>query len=71
MSQVASTTIQRYVFKDNGPPAIVIIWLAWKDTEMPDKATREQNLAVFKAELADVLDLETAQISTKQGVIYT
>jgi len=49
-------TIQRYVFKDNGPPATVSIWLVWKDTEMPDEATRERNLAVFKAELADVLN---------------
>jgi excisionase family DNA binding protein len=64
-------TIQRYVFKDNGPPIKVSIWLVWKDTEMPDEATRERNLAVFKEELADVLDWDTAQISTKEGVIYT
>ncbi len=38
---------------------------------MPDEAAREQALAAFKAELADVLDWETAQISTKEGIIYT
>jgi excisionase family DNA binding protein len=64
-------TIQRFVFKDNGPPATVSIWLVWKDTEMPEEATRERNLALFKSELADVLDWDTAQISTKEGIIYT
>ncbi len=38
---------------------------------MPDKGAREQAFAAFKAELADVLDWETAQISTKEGIIYT
>ncbi len=64
-------TIQRYVFKDDISPTVVSILLVWKDTEMPDKAMRERNLAAFKAELADVLDWDTAQISTKEGIIYT
>jgi excisionase family DNA binding protein len=64
-------TIQRYIFKDNNLLATVSIWLIWKDTEMPDEATRESNFAAFKAELTDVLDWETAQISTKEGIIYT
>jgi hypothetical protein len=45
--------------------------LVWKDTEMPDGTTRAKDLAAFQAELADVLDWETAQISTKEGIIYT
>ena len=64
-------TIQRYIFKDASSPATVSIWLVWKDTEMPDEATRERDLRAFQAELADVLDWETALISTKEGVIYT
>jgi excisionase family DNA binding protein len=64
-------TIQRYVFKDGPSPVSLGIWLIWKDTEMPDKAARERNFAAFKSELADVLDWETAQISTKEGIIYT
>ena len=64
-------TIQRYVFKDDGSPAAVSILLVWKDSEMPDKATRERNLASLQAELADVLDWDTARISTKEGIIYT
>jgi len=38
---------------------------------MPDEATRERDFAAFKAELADVLNWETAQISTEEGIIYT
>lgn len=64
-------TIQRYVFRDNNFPITVSIWLIWKDTEMPDEATRERNLDAFKAELADILDWETAEINMKEGIIYT
>ena len=64
-------TIQRYIFKDDSSPATVSIWLVWKDAEMPDEANRERDLKAFQAELADVLDWETAQISTKEGIIYT
>ncbi len=64
-------TIQRYVFKDYISPAAISILLIWKDTEMPEKEERERNLAAFQAELADVLDWETAQITTKEGIIYT
>jgi len=64
-------TIERYIFKENTTRASVNIWLIWKDTEMPDEAVREQAFAAFKAELADVLDWETAHISTKEGIIYT
>lgn len=62
-------TIERYIFK--GESAAVSIWLIWKNDEMPEEAAREQAFAAFKAELADVLDWETAQISTKEGIIYT
>ena len=64
-------TIQRYVFKGNSSPETVSIWLIWKDTEMPDEATQQKNLDAFKAELADVIDWETAEISVKEGIIYT
>jgi excisionase family DNA binding protein len=64
-------TIQRYIFKDNVSPAVISILLIWKDTEMPEKEAREKILAAFQAELADELDWETAQITTKEGIIYT
>ncbi len=61
-------TIQRYILKDDASPAKVSIWLVWKDTEMPDEATRERDLKAFQAELADVPDWATAKISTKEGI---
>ena len=64
-------TIQRYIFKDKSSPETMSIWLIWKDTEMPDEATQHKNLDAFKAELADVLAWETAEISVKEGIIYT
>ena len=38
---------------------------------MPDEATYNQWLGEFKQALSDVLDWETAQTSTKEGIIYT
>ena len=38
---------------------------------MLNNSTRDQELTAFKAELADVLNWETAQICTKEGIIYT
>ena len=64
-------TMQRYIFEDEADSTYVTILLIWKDTEMPEESTRERNLAAFQAELNDVLDWETAQISTKEGIIYT
>jgi excisionase family DNA binding protein len=64
-------TIQRFIFNNNGSPPTVSIWLIWKDTEMPDEATRERNLELFKAELADVLNWDTAEVNMKEGIIYT
>ncbi len=64
-------TIQRYIFKNDPATTTVTIWLVWKDSEMPDEAVREKELTAFQAELADVLVWETAQINTKEGIIYT
>jgi excisionase family DNA binding protein len=64
-------TLARYVFRDSPSFTTVSIWLIWRDTEMPDEATRERDLAAFRAAFADVLEWETAQISLKEGLIYT
>lgn len=65
-------TIARYIMKEQGSsfPALHIV-LVWKDTEMPEEAVRQQEFEAFKAELADVLDWDTAQISLNEGIIYT
>src|SRR6266700_4311529 len=64
-------SIARYVLLDRTSPDMVTLWLVWKDSEMPDQATHERELAAFRAELADVLDWDTAQIGDKDGIIYT
>lgn len=64
-------TIQRYVLKDKNPSHMVNILLFWKDIDLPDETMREQELASFKNELADLVDWETAQYSYKEGIIYT
>ncbi len=38
---------------------------------MPDEVKRERDFEAFKAELADVLQWETAYMSIKEGIIYT
>src|SRR3989442_2128329 len=64
-------TMARYILRERASCSSVSIWLIWKDTEMPDEETRGEELAAFKAELADVLDWGTALQSTKEGIIYT
>jgi len=64
-------SIARFVFEDETSPATLSIWLIWKDSEMPDKATQQRELAAFQAAFSDVLDWETAKIQHKKGIIYT
>lgn len=64
-------TMQRYVFEDEKAPANVTITLIWKDTEMPDESSIQDDLAAFQAELADVLDWETAHYTLKRAIIHT
>ncbi len=64
-------TMQRYVFEEDTEPKHVVISLIWKDTEMPDESAIQQELKPLQAELADVLDWNTAQYTTKQAIIHT
>jgi excisionase family DNA binding protein len=66
-----SGTMQRYIFEDRTSPTTVTIQLIWKDTEMPDESVMQREFEAFKADFADVLDWETAQIRMKRGIIYT
>jgi hypothetical protein len=63
--------MQRYVFEDEAAPTNVTVTLIWKDTEMPDESSIQDDLASFQAELADVLDWETAQYTLKRAIIHT
>jgi len=64
-------TVTRYISQDDTSPTIVTIQLVWKTSEMPDEATRKQAFADFEAELADVLDWQTAQYRTEKVLIHT
>ncbi|MBE3559996.1 MAG: hypothetical protein IMW89_12325 [Ktedonobacteraceae bacterium] len=64
-------SITRYIFEDRADPDLVTIWLAWKNTEMPEEEQHEQELEAFKDGLDDVLDWSTAVIREKDGIIYT
>ena len=64
-------TMHRYVFEEDTEPKHVVISLIWKDTEMPDESAIQQELKPLQAELADVLDWDTAQYTTKQAIIHT
>jgi excisionase family DNA binding protein len=64
-------TIARYLIKGDEAITRVHIVLLWKDTDMPDEATRQQDLAAFQHELADVLDWESASTTTNETLLYT
>ena len=64
-------TMQRYVFEEEAEPKHVVISLIWKDTEMPDESVIQQDLKPLQAELADGLDWDTAQYTTRQAIIHT
>src|SRR6266516_2165294 len=64
-------TMQRYVFEEDAEPKNILISLIWKDTEMPDESVIQQDLKPLQAELADVLDWDTAQYIIKQAIIHT
>ena len=64
-------TMQRYVFEDESNPMQVIISLIWKDTELPNESTLQEELIAFQNELADLLDWSSAQYTYKRAIIHT
>src|SRR5581483_5869490 len=64
-------TTARYVIKGDSALTALQIMLIWKDTEMPEESIRQQDLAAFQEELADVLDWETAQYNINEAIIHT
>lgn len=64
-------TMQRYVFEEETEPKHIVISLIWKDTEMPDETVIQQDLKPLQEELANMLDWDTAQYTTKQAIIHT
>ncbi len=64
-------TIARYLITGDEALSSVHFVLIWKDTEMPDETTRQQDLKALQEELADVIDWETALYSTNETLLYT
>lgn len=64
-------TMQRYIFEEESEPKYIVISLIWKDTEMPDESLIQQDLKPLQAELADVVEWDSAQYTTKQAIIHT
>ena len=64
-------TIARYIIKGDDALTCLHIVLLWKDTDMPDEATRQHELEAFQKELADVLEWESAHITTNETLLYT
>ena len=64
-------TIARYVVEGDEQLNSVRISLIWKSTEMPAEEVRQGYLEAFQAELADVLDWETARMQTTRALLHT
>ncbi len=62
------TRLMRY---DENTPEAVTILLVWKSNEMPSEETRQQELAAFQHDFADLLDWNTAHISHGRVLLTT
>lgn len=60
--------IARYIVESGETVQIMLIW---KNTEMPDDSTRQQDLRLFQRAFADVLDWETANYSFDDVLLHT
>ncbi|HEU5380251.1 MAG TPA: helix-turn-helix domain-containing protein [Ktedonobacteraceae bacterium] len=64
-------TMQRYISIDRGEPPCVRILLIWKDTELPDEATLEHALEVFKLDFAELLDWQSVRNIETEAIVHT
>lgn len=60
--------VARYIIEKDEAVKIILIW---KSTEMPDEATRQQDLRSFQQAFADVLDWGTAKYSFNDVLLHT
>lgn len=63
--------MQRYISIDRGEPPCVRMLLIWKDTELPDEATLEHALEVFKLDFAELLDLQSVRNIVTEAIVHT
>ncbi len=61
----------RLVWQQAEAPEQVTIVLVWKSNEMPSEETRQQELASFQHDFADLLDWDTAQVKHERVLLTT
>ena len=64
-------TVARYAVKRDPDLTQIHFFFVWKDSDMPDAATRQQHLTQFQDDFADVLDWETAHYRTDEMLLHT
>lgn len=64
-------TIARYIAGSASSENHITITLIWRSSVMPDDATRQQALAAFQQELADVVDWSTARYDDGTVLMHT
>jgi excisionase family DNA binding protein len=64
-------TVARYIARNAEKPNEIHILLIWRSTVMPAEAEREAALAALRADLAEVVDWETAWSEQGQVLMHT
>lgn len=64
-------TVARYIARNEEKPEDVQIVLVWRSTVMPPEEEREAALAALRADLADILDWETAWSESGKVLMHT
>ncbi len=64
-------TVARYIARNTEKPNEIHIVLIWRSTVMPSESERETALAALRAELAEIVDWETAWSEQGQVLMHT
>jgi hypothetical protein len=64
-------TVSRYFTHSQTDPSDIQIMLIWRGTVMPDKTTRDADLAILRRDLEDFLDWESAHVEMHEILMHT
>jgi hypothetical protein len=64
-------TVARYISRSEEKPDDIQIILIWRSTVMPPQAEREAALQALRAELAEIVDWETAWSESGKVIMHT
>lgn len=64
-----TASVARSIMEDD--KGVLEIILTWKNTEMPNETTRQQDLRSFQRTFMDVLDWDTATYTLKKILLHT